>query len=69
MSEIDDIISGGSVGALGSNGQPAALPSTFSAETAENDESIEMQFAVTCVEQAETYWKLITGIQPSTLKR
>ncbi|GAA5923413.1 ribosome-associated Tef1p biogenesis chaperone CHP1 [Sporobolomyces koalae] len=69
MSEIDDIISGGSVGALGSNGQPQQIPSTFNAETAENDESIEMQFAVTCVEQAETYWKLITGIQPSTLKR
>ncbi|GAA6024345.1 hypothetical protein JCM11491_000385 [Sporobolomyces phaffii] len=69
MSEIDDIISGGSVGALGADGRPQGIPSTFSAESAENDESIEMQFAVTCVEQAETYWKLITGIKPSTLKR
>ncbi|GAA5851740.1 hypothetical protein JCM3766R1_000243 [Sporobolomyces carnicolor] len=69
MSEIDDIISGGSVGALGANGQPQGIPSNFSADNAENDESIEMQFAVTCVEQAGTYWKLITGIQPSTLKR
>ncbi|GAA5856241.1 hypothetical protein JCM5353_002670 [Sporobolomyces roseus] len=69
MSEFDDIISGGSSGVLDSNGQPQAIPSGFSAETAENDGTIEMQFAVTCVEQAETYWKLITGIQPSTLKR
>ncbi|GAA6062752.1 hypothetical protein JCM10212_005548 [Sporobolomyces blumeae] len=66
MSEIDDIISGGSgLGVAGGGG----IPSNFSAETAENDQAIEMQFAVTCVEHAETYWNLITKVQPSTLKR
>ena len=30
---------------------------------------IEQQFAVACMEQAETYWNLITKIKPSTLHR
>jgi hypothetical protein len=40
MSEIDDIISGGSIGAVSSTGQPQGIPSTFNAETADNDESV-----------------------------
>ncbi|ODV93572.1 hypothetical protein PACTADRAFT_45968 [Pachysolen tannophilus NRRL Y-2460] len=42
--------------------------STFNAETAENSEDIEKQFAVVAVEQAETYWKLISKIPGSRLK-
>lgn len=30
---------------------------------------IEQQFAVVCMEQAETYWNLITKLKPSTLAR
>ncbi|GAA5879407.1 hypothetical protein JCM1840_006037 [Sporobolomyces johnsonii] len=67
MSEIDDIISGGS--GLGVSGGSGGLPSNFNAEEAQNDEAIEMQFAVMCMEQAETYFNLITKMQPSTLKR
>lgn len=40
----------------------------FDAETAENLEDIEKQFAVTAVMQAETYWKLLTKIPGSKLK-
>ncbi|GAA5964612.1 hypothetical protein JCM21900_002659 [Sporobolomyces salmonicolor] len=67
MSEIDDIISGGS--GLGVSGGSGGLPGNFNAEEAQNDEAIEMQFAVMCMEQAETYFNLITKMQPSTLKR
>ncbi|GAA6044246.1 hypothetical protein JCM8097_002197 [Rhodosporidiobolus ruineniae] len=69
MSEIDDIISGGGgVAALG-GGSGGGLPASFDAENAQNDEGIEMQFAVMCMEKAETHFKLITSIKPSTLPR
>lgn len=42
--------------------------STFNAETADNLEDIERQFAVVAVEQAETYWNLITKIPGSKLR-
>ncbi|SCV01138.1 LAMI_0G09560g1_1 [Lachancea mirantina] len=42
--------------------------STFNAETADNLEDIEKQFAVVAVEQAETYWNLITKIPGSKLR-
>ncbi|CCE63360.1 hypothetical protein TPHA_0E02690 [Tetrapisispora phaffii CBS 4417] len=42
--------------------------STFDAENADNLEDIEKQFAVVAVEQAETYWKLLTKIPGSKLK-
>ncbi|CAI4052790.1 hypothetical protein SKDZ_16G0520 [Saccharomyces kudriavzevii ZP591] len=42
--------------------------STFNAETADNLEDIEKQFAVVAVEQAETYWKLLTSIPGSKLR-
>ncbi|CAG60114.1 uncharacterized protein GVI51_H08701 [Nakaseomyces glabratus] len=41
---------------------------TFDPNTAENSEDIEKQFAVVAVEQAETYWKLITSIPGSKLR-
>jgi hypothetical protein len=69
MAEIDDIISGNSFAAVDSSGAPQALPSTFSAETAQNDEGIEMQFAVMCMEKAETHFKLISSMRASTLPR
>lgn len=42
--------------------------STFNAETADNLEDIERQFAVIAVEQAETYWNIISKIPGSKLK-
>lgn len=42
--------------------------STFKAEEAENLEDIEKQFAVVAVEQAETYWNLITKVPGSKLR-
>lgn len=42
--------------------------STFNAETAENLEDIEKQFAVVAVEQAETYWNLISKVPGSKLR-
>lgn len=42
--------------------------STFNAETADNLEDIEKQFAVKAVVQAETYWNLISKVQASKLK-
>lgn len=42
--------------------------STFNAETADNLEDIEKQFAVVAVEQAETYWSLLTKIKGSKLR-
>ncbi|QLQ79755.1 hypothetical protein HG537_0C04040 [Torulaspora globosa] len=42
--------------------------STFNAETAENLEDIEKQFAVVAVEQAETYWSLISKVPGSKLR-
>ena len=41
---------------------------TFSAETADNLEDMEKQFAVVAVEQAETYWNLITKVAGSKLR-
>lgn len=40
----------------------------FNAEEADNLEDIERQFAVIAVEQAETYWNLLTKIQGSKLR-
>ncbi|SMN19027.1 similar to Saccharomyces cerevisiae YPL225W Protein of unknown function that may interact with ribosomes, based on co-purification experiments [Maudiozyma saulgeensis] len=42
--------------------------STFNAEEADNLEDIERQFAVVAVEQAETYWNLLTKIKGSKLR-
>lgn len=42
--------------------------STFNAETADNLEDIEKQFAVVAVEQAETYWSLLTKVKGSKLR-
>lgn len=42
--------------------------STYNAETADNLEDIEKQFAVVAVEQAETYWNLITKVPGSKLR-
>ncbi|GAA5989401.1 hypothetical protein JCM11641_004814, partial [Rhodosporidiobolus odoratus] len=69
MSEIDDIIAGKSFAAVDSNGQAQGIPQGFSAETAENDQEIEMQFAVKCMEEAETHFKLIRSLKASTLPR
>lgn len=41
---------------------------TFDAEKADNFEDIERQFAVVAVEQAETYWSLITKVPGSKLR-
>ncbi|CCK70844.1 ribosome-associated Tef1p biogenesis chaperone CHP1 KNAG_0F01760 [Huiozyma naganishii CBS 8797] len=40
----------------------------FDAETADNLEDIEKQFAVVAVEQAETYWSLLTKVPGSKLR-
>ncbi|ORY90213.1 DUF757 domain-containing protein [Leucosporidium creatinivorum] len=69
MSHIDDIISGGSLGVDSGAAGGGGIPSNFDAEQAQNDQEIEMQFAVVCFEQAEAYWNLITKVKPSTLKR
>lgn len=42
--------------------------STFNAEEAQNLEDIEKQFAVVAVEQAETYWSLLTKVPGSRLR-
>ncbi|CCH58392.1 hypothetical protein TBLA_0A05990 [Henningerozyma blattae CBS 6284] len=42
--------------------------STFNAETADNLEDIEKQFAVAAVEQAETYWSLLSKVPGSKLR-
>lgn len=48
---------------------PSLTMSTqFDAENADNLEEIEKQFAVKAVKQTETYWNLISKIQPSKLK-
>ncbi|BGP36194.1 hypothetical protein JCM10450v2_000092 [Rhodotorula kratochvilovae] len=71
--EMDAIISGsgasGGLGVAGGSGGGGGIPSNFDAENAQNDEGIEMQFAVMCMEQAEVYFGLITKIKPSELKR
>ncbi|GAA5826084.1 hypothetical protein JCM3770_000981 [Rhodotorula araucariae] len=68
--EMDAIISGsGASGGLGVAGGSGGIPQGFDAENAQNDEGIEMQFAVMCMEQAEVYFGLITKIKPSELKR
>ncbi|KAG7827143.1 hypothetical protein KL920_004803 [Ogataea angusta] len=41
---------------------------TFDAETADNLEDIEKQFAVKAVQQMETYWNLLQSIPGSKLK-
>lgn len=41
---------------------------TFDPENAQNSEDIEKQFAVVAVEQAETYWNLITHVPGSKLR-
>jgi len=43
-------------------------PQGFDAANAPNNEEIEMQFAVKCMDHAEVYWKLITSMKPSTIK-
>ncbi|KDE03799.1 hypothetical protein MVLG_05740 [Microbotryum lychnidis-dioicae p1A1 Lamole] len=63
---IDNLIDGGSIGALGGSGR---IPASFDANQADNDEKIEQQFAVACFEQAETYMGLISTIKGSSLKR
>ncbi|SCU91842.1 LADA_0F12442g1_1 [Lachancea dasiensis] len=45
-----------------------SLPSSFNPETAQNLEDMEKQFAVVAVEQAETYWNLITKVAGSKLR-
>ncbi|CCC69977.1 hypothetical protein NCAS_0D03960 [Naumovozyma castellii] len=40
----------------------------FDAETADNLEDIEKQFAVVAVEQAETYWNILTKVPGSKLR-
>ncbi|GAA5891754.1 hypothetical protein JCM8208_002874 [Rhodotorula glutinis] len=68
--EIDNLISGsGSTGGLGVAGGSGGIPSNFDAENAQNDDGIEMAFAIQAIEQAETFFKLITKVKPSTLKR
>ena len=44
------------------------MATQFNAETADNLEDIEKQFAVKAVVQAETYWSLISKIKASSLK-
>lgn len=44
------------------------MSTQFDADNADNLEEIEKQFAVKAVKQAETYWGLISKIQPSKLK-
>ena len=41
---------------------------TFDADNADNLEDIEKQFAVIAVEQAETYWNLLTKVKGSKLR-
>ncbi|KAK5780688.1 ribosome-associated Tef1p biogenesis chaperone CHP1 PWA37_003339 [Arxiozyma heterogenica] len=41
---------------------------TFDANNADNLEEIEKQFAVIAVEQAETYWNLLTKVKGSKLR-
>ena len=44
------------------------MSSTFDPETAENHPDIEKQWAVKALHQAETYFKLISSIDPSKVK-
>ncbi|GEQ70954.1 hypothetical protein JCM33374_g4635 [Metschnikowia sp. JCM 33374] len=44
------------------------MATQFNAETADNLEDIEKQFAVKAVVQAETYWGLISKVKASALK-
>ncbi|GAA5960236.1 hypothetical protein JCM8115_002555 [Rhodotorula mucilaginosa] len=75
-SEIDDLISanmasgsGAGSAVLSGEGSGSAGVAGFNPEEAQNDESIEQQFAVMCFEQAEAYFNLITKVKPSELKR
>ncbi|ODV63624.1 ribosome-associated Tef1p biogenesis chaperone CHP1 [Ascoidea rubescens DSM 1968] len=42
--------------------------STFNAEEADNFEDIEKQFAVKAVQQAETFWNLLSKVKGSKLR-
>merc|ERR1712137_835003 len=44
------------------------IPKNFDAANAPNLPEIEKQFAVRCIEQAETYWNLLGAIPPKSLK-
>ncbi|EFP93106.1 hypothetical protein PGTUg99_017975 [Puccinia graminis f. sp. tritici] len=44
------------------------IPKNFDAANAPNLPEIEKQFAVRCIEQAETYWNLLGAIPPSKMK-
>lgn len=44
------------------------MAAPFSAETADNLEDIEKQFAVKAVIQADTYWNLISKVKASSFK-
>ncbi|CAH7671363.1 polysaccharide biosynthesis-domain-containing protein [Phakopsora pachyrhizi] len=44
------------------------VPKNFDAKNAPNLPEIEKQFAVRCIEQAETYWNLLGAIHPKNLK-
>lgn len=44
------------------------LPKGFDAQNAPNLPEIEKQFAVKCIEQAETYWNLLGAIEPKSMK-
>ncbi|KAK9893981.1 DUF757-domain-containing protein [Cystobasidium minutum MCA 4210] len=44
------------------------IPKGFDAANAPNNEEIEKQFAVACMDHAEAYWKLLTSIKPGSLK-
>ncbi|GAA5841730.1 hypothetical protein JCM11251_007068 [Rhodosporidiobolus azoricus] len=66
--KASSVIQTGGASSGGGGGGGANL-SNFDAEKAENDEGIEMQFAVMCMEKAETHFKLITSMRASTLPR
>ncbi|WAQ84286.1 hypothetical protein PtA15_4A739 [Puccinia triticina] len=44
------------------------IPKNFDAANAPNLPEIEKQFAVRCIEQAETYWNLLGAKKPSNMK-
>ncbi|KAG0147519.1 hypothetical protein CROQUDRAFT_656092 [Cronartium quercuum f. sp. fusiforme G11] len=44
------------------------VPKDFDASKAPNLPEIEKQFAVKCIEQAETYWNLLGAVEPKNLK-
>ncbi|MBW0481854.1 hypothetical protein O181_021569 [Austropuccinia psidii MF-1] len=44
------------------------IPKNFDAKNAPNLPEIEKQFAVRCIEQAETYWNLLGALSPKAMK-